>query len=383
MNFLADIQAELNTLIEEVIGKYESRHRVKVLEHDMDSQDMIDNIGRHCASSVFRVNLTHESDGEKGRSSIILKVPHLSSCYEHFKKLGMYKMETYMYRTVLPRFCQIWHGESLAPTSYFASDSGVLALENLLERGFQVPPKSSQLDLDECEVVLKRLAQFHAISIKYFQLHGTEGFDSMMNFSSDTGFALQGLIGKVRTYVCPTLSASQLEKWADFETNCGTFLMDVYTSHNIGGFNVLIHGDVHSRNLLLKGDECKFIDFQLCRRGSPVLDLIYFLVTGVKWEVFELYRKRIFICYVCTLNETLKELGSVQRYSLEEMNADFEKYKAYCLFVLAVLIPMLWSESENIEMMNETETNKMDDVMKSEEFIALFKNWVDICCLTE
>lgn len=79
------------------------------------------------------------------------------------------------------------------------------------------------------------------------------------------------------------------------------------------GFQVLNHGDLIN-NMLFKNDEkgnpidVKFIDFQLSFWGSPIADLMYFLLTSVRDEIKTAHFDELIAFYHKELIKSLKEL---------------------------------------------------------------------------
>lgn len=80
------------------------------------------------------------------------------------------------------------------------------------------------------------------------------------------------------------------------------------------GFQVLNQGDQSVNNMLFKNDEkgnpidVKFIDFQLSFWGSPMIDLIYFLLTSVRDEIKTAHFDELIAFYHKELIKSLNEL---------------------------------------------------------------------------
>lgn len=53
------------------------------------------------------------------------------------------------------------------------------------------------------------------------------------------------------------------------------------------GFNVLIHGDLWVNNIMFGDfeDAVRLVDFQLAHFTSPVIDLLYFIITSTTIDV--------------------------------------------------------------------------------------------------
>lgn len=124
--------------------------------------------------------------------------------------------------------------------------------------------------------------------------------------------------------------------------------------------------------------KCKFIDFQICRRGSPVIDLMYFTITSVHVNVFDKNRDTLFNLYLDEFNNTLQEIGvpREKQYTLDDFKTDWEKFTGYFFFVLIGVTTPLWAGDHQTEGPNSAEENHIDELFKSEKYRSAFKGWI-------
>lgn len=98
-------------------------------------------------------------------------------------------------------------------------------------------------------------------------------------------------------------------------------------------FNVLNHGDFWLNNVMFqhssegKLQDIYFIDFQLCKYGSPSLDLYMFLLTGTQLDIKIKYFEYFVKIYYDHLVKNLKILKCIGKTpSLKELHMDLLKY---------------------------------------------------------
>lgn len=93
-------------------------------------------------------------------------------------------------------------------------------------------------------------------------------------------------------------------------------------------FNVILHGDLWSNNIMFKYDDngdiedTVLVDFQMCNYGPPALDLTYCLYTSSDNDISELDWDMLVQYYYDELRTMLKKLNySKKILSLMEFNA--------------------------------------------------------------
>lgn len=133
------------------------------------------------------------------------------------------------------------------------------------------------------------------------------------------------------------------------------------TATDLADFNVLTHGDMWSNNMMFRYEatadtiaDIKFVDFQACYVGSPVLDIIYTLngssanhLRSNDWDALMQH-------YSEQLTETLRRLEFTARPvpTLEQLQADRLRrtHHSMGLYTLAV---------RNVEEVGDDEFAKM------------------------
>jgi Ser/Thr protein kinase RdoA (MazF antagonist) len=97
----------------------------------------------------------------------------------------------------------------------------------------------------------------------------------------------EGLFSDLRAGVKKNLIAA--EDWVILRRTCERLLEDIRTTQDIPGQWGLIHADLHSGNLLVRGKDVLVIDFSLCGYGSFLFDISIALVAGVPAEFRQAY----------------------------------------------------------------------------------------------
>ncbi|XP_046679724.1 uncharacterized protein LOC124367114 [Homalodisca vitripennis] len=364
--------------------------------------------GNNFFSCIYRVQIQYTvSNSQSVRAlSLIVKSPITEGYFATLSKKGNYfEKEMKVYNELLPRLNDKLKFE-FAPKPFKGPNDSDLVLKDLLEDGYKVMDKYKRLDFSYCKSVMVNLAKFHAASVSLHHEDPTcvedVGKEAAINENTinDEKPILEYCVKAVariarETYGHEDLSEFLLSKLE----NLWESIVKIY-SHKDGQLKVLNHGDMWINNILFKtGDlgevaDVKFIDFQLSRYGSPVLDLLYFFWTSADQEVRECKLQDLCKIYLQTLNSSLKDLGCVERLTLEELNHCFKSASDLFVLILCQLTPGMFSDPENTFALAEV-NNPFDESssLESNEFfesrlkgkyfwtlfpiiIRQFQNWV-------
>ncbi|KAF7273356.1 hypothetical protein GWI33_013932 [Rhynchophorus ferrugineus] len=175
---------------------------------------------------------------------------------------------------------------SLKPESNALDDDVLILLENLVVQGYKTGNRLEGFDLQTTKVILSTLARVHSVftSIRLkepatFQekivpsLHSKEKDlppfgPGVVSFLDKEKPEYRYLFPRIQdTFNCSKLGTLELrEPWL-----------------------TVTHNDLWVNNMLLKANgkshDVMFLDFQMCACGSPVLDLVFFLMTSVSLSV--------------------------------------------------------------------------------------------------
>uniref|UniRef100_A0A1B6ML96 CHK kinase-like domain-containing protein n=1 Tax=Graphocephala atropunctata TaxID=36148 RepID=A0A1B6ML96_9HEMI len=288
--------------------------------------------GENFASYLFRVLLYYKSDdsSEAVKQSLIVKQPVKAGLiYEIASKTQFYDKETVFYGGLLEKMSEKVNCK-LGPKSFYSPVEQVVVLEDLKPE-YIVADKNLQLDLQHSELVFKFLAKYHA---------------SAVAVNHDDPKLIESVSGE-----CEFTIDGPIRRWAEFGTkfigdilkemgfrDLGDFVLSradgIWESAvetlkaRPGHFNVLVHGDIWTTNLMFKYNsdkelvDMKVLDFQLARYTTPVVDLLYYLYTSANDTVRDHHQVELFELYVKELNKNLQQLGCKERFSMKELIGD-------------------------------------------------------------
>ncbi|XP_046810648.1 uncharacterized protein LOC111676960 [Lucilia cuprina] len=301
--------------------------------------------GENYASNLMRIKLEVILDDNSSKTlNYILKTPLPSGESEFIDHLwSLFPKEIAVYREILPRFENLYRKQGVNITfapKYFilpkteGLDENALILEDLSYLGFSLQDRLVGLNMEYTEIVLKKLAEFHAVSARYVEVYGSyEPMFEQHMFSEDTRTLYENV--KIDYYYDYIKEYKGHGEYIDLIPK----LLDNYLDLSIAAsttnpqdFNVLNHGDFWLNNVMFQHSkdqiqETYFIDFQLCKYGSPALDLYMFLLSATQLDI----KLKYFDYFISFYHEHLKKQLQILKYSgkipsLKELHIDLLKY---------------------------------------------------------
>ncbi|CAD7091889.1 unnamed protein product [Hermetia illucens] len=259
--------------------------------------------GENYMSWMFHVSIDIEKeDGTSTTARYIVKMMPPNDPNGEFKKnLRAYAKEVEMYSKVIPKFQEIFQESNVdfnfAPKCWkIVEEHEILIMEDLKARKFANINRRQGMDMEHAELVLEKMAQFHAASACIYERDGKYSdqlMQDMYNEQTAEGFrAAQSVIwSTVANYFRQWNSCQEYGELVEsVKDRIGDICVELYKK-DFNEFNVLLHGDLWANNIMFQHDEngkakdVLFVDLQISRYGSPVQDLIYFIVSSTELSI--------------------------------------------------------------------------------------------------
>ncbi|XP_032309817.1 uncharacterized protein LOC6499419 [Drosophila ananassae] len=350
--------------------------------------------GENYATLMLRISIDVElTDKSSKQVSFMMKVPHDTPQMEQMLTMAnFFNVENTAYIDILPKLEGLYKSKGLditfAPKA-FKLDSqlepklaNTVLMNDLGQDGFKNLNRLECLNLEQTKFALKKLAQFHAASAMFVQVHGPfpDMFvNGMLGGNKEAMMAFyEGMIASFRTAFMANLKNFENgEEYREKLTQAFaqiTLDFEQLVKVNPDEFNVLNHGDCWMNNLLFKVDskgkveDMVFVDFQNPKYGSPTQDLFYFLITSVhidyKLEYFDFFMRH----YHDELTKHLDFLGfSGSKPSLRELHIKMFQNGSWALFPAITVLPVVLLDPGN-------EAATFDNFLGDTEASANFKN---------
>ncbi|KAK4885538.1 hypothetical protein RN001_001809 [Aquatica leii] len=370
-------------LFQRALKSYFKTDNVTILGY---SSSLAVQAGDNYTSNVFRTVVTYsiEKSLDKNSISLIIKcVPiEKEQMMEFIKQIRMFEKEKEVYSNTLPAIYDVLDKDYMLSAKfiyYTNTPHEIIMLEDLNTLGYKMNNRLEGLDLDHCLLVIEKMAKLHAASIV---LYDTKP-ELFTNF--DKGLFSENKTMQTWIYRSFESLINACSTWNGFEkysTKLKAIINKVasrvltISEKNLGGFNVLNHGDAWVNNFLFsyndKGKllDCRFIDFQIVVLSSPAVDLHYFWATSPKLEVKQKYLDVILDRYYSKLIFTLSKLG----YSLEriptknEFIEDWNSRAFYGLITSVTILPLVKANSRTDSSFDDYLTNEDIDGFRYHAF---------------
>jgi len=326
--------------------------------------------GENYCSTIYRVAVEFKrckSNEETETTGLIIKtLSAVEIMVKFMTESKAFEKETALYQITIPAMFNVLQQniqgrevQHLTPICYKTSRPQTLVLEDLTTLGFKMANRHDRLDSLHCTLALKNLAKFHAASVALYDknpngmdvyvesIYTDKNLDMMRKFM-DTSF---------------NALANVVEKWSGFEkygdklrliipTICDRIMEIVKPVPD--SLSVLTHGDFWVNNMMFhycpetgKPDQVRFIDFQLARYSTPVLDLQYFIHTSASELVRSEYTEHLLQVYHTELRDQLKTLGcDLHIYTFEQMKKEYEDRSLFGLMTACTVLSAVLADPE-------------------------------------
>ncbi|XP_046659077.1 uncharacterized protein LOC124353222 isoform X1 [Homalodisca vitripennis] len=346
----------------------ETQEEVEVIK--VQSSSVVPSGANYC-SLLSRVHVNYKLGQENvvKSTSLIVKTPLVSGEMKNFlERAGVYRTECVVYNEILPKMYELKDLKCTAKSFHCPLEKS-LVLEDLKLSGFVMADRLKQLDFQHCQLVLERMAMFHALSVgvhhRYPDLLPNTGVHLLYNDTLPELYKKQ-LRGMSQTNLTSLIEELEgidgCKKYADA-------IRDIAPSHynkaleflvpGDKGLNVYNFGDVWINNMMFKYNddgevvEVKFIDFQNALFGTYAVDLNYFWWSSANESVRENHREELFEVYRRTLNRTLDEIGCSEHLTKEDFDRQMKSSGPYVVYVLYGILPVVMAQpNDHVEFSN-------------------------------
>lgn len=293
----------------------------------------------------FQLELSYEAGNGVRKELCFLKTEPISN--ENHKTFvqdcGLFKKEAFIYDQIIPELTRNTELE-FAPLCLLAKEE-VLVLEDLKNRNFNIIRRD--YTLEECEALLKTLANFHGSSIIYEEKRRTPGdifsFEQHLEKLPEATFSFDENDPKYKWLKCATNCIIDMMKTTEiYDENMERKLLKIIFGGELKKSiqpsktfrNVLTHNDLWCNNIFLnRNEECLIIDFQLVRYTPPAYDLIMALFLNNSIEFLNDNLVFLLEFYYDKLSSLLKENKLDPRviFPANELYSSFARYKIVAL----------------------------------------------------
>ncbi|XP_026467179.1 uncharacterized protein LOC113370700 [Ctenocephalides felis] len=259
-----------------------------------------------------------------------------------------------------------------------------LILEDLCINSFRMFDKNSKLDNVHMRLVLKALAEFHALSFamrdqkpeefnKY--THIKEMFTQTLGEKKYYDLCDIGLSNALK--VIENYDDNLVPKLNRLRQNCYEIMNDCFYAKSSQKYRVLTHGDCWINNVMFKYKdqipvEVCILDWQFSRYSSPVTDLSFFFYTSAEQELLFQHFDSLIEEYIKHLHNTIKLLGSDPNeiYPRKQFQKDLERYFKYGLISCCHVFKFVLSKPDEApDMQKLALSNSRESLEEQFQFI--------------
>ncbi|XP_060535209.1 uncharacterized protein LOC132707386 [Cylas formicarius] len=354
--------------------------------------------GDNYLSAIVSVTVRDEQ-GDKKLNIIAKKVLKGEETDQPRKKLNqLFSTEALVYQELLPAYRELqevnnvkdpFRGSAEFYGAILDEEKETILMQNLKEDGFKLWQRQVPMDGIRVEIVIREYAKLHAASMAFKNVY-PEKFEEYaerckLSENNDDDKNSNGFVNVAEQVATMFENRQELKKSLDiFGQSMKSFLDDIRKEQQ-----VFLHGDCWCNNILYKYEDPSspnptrvcFIDWQLARAGSPILDIAYFFIFNSTKEVLSDHNRYLRI-YHDVLSQNLRELGldPEKSFSFETLMDHWKKYAKFGVLMCILLLKMIVSDSQDIpdnfndmvklELSDTAETRYKERITNVIEFMA-------------
>ncbi|XP_017052862.1 uncharacterized protein LOC108096024 [Drosophila ficusphila] len=277
--------------------------------------------------------------------------------------LNIFPKEKMMYDTIIPQFEQLYEKAGLsvkfAPKCHWSEEiNGRICLvqEDLQTKKFRNINRLKGFDMAQMQRILEKLAEFHAASAVWRQRNGPFPDDFQRIYLPANYNRSKSYQARVQSYKMAMASwgLQDHEQYVNRVPTADQFVQSYARcfNNNPQEFKVLNHGDFWSSNIMLSSthsgeiNQIRFVDFQLCKWGSPAQDLWGLIIGSARHSI----RIPHFDCFIRIYHTHLVRCLKILNYSekmpmLKELHMKMIKYGFWGYFtafthLVFILLPV-------------------------------------------
>uniref|UniRef100_A0A6P4EV28 Uncharacterized protein LOC108045697 n=1 Tax=Drosophila rhopaloa TaxID=1041015 RepID=A0A6P4EV28_DRORH len=379
--------------VEEKLRSYFKNDSLKL--EKLDIKPALGN-GENYSSVINRINVEYTTKNTMSKEStrFLAKTifPDRDPAAEVLMDYGVYTREMDMYDLILPKLADLVRNELGDSRKLFAGTVKVdrgrnsIIFDDLSLEKYRVADRLKKLDLEHAQLVLEKLANFHAAGAAL-----AERQPGIFAKNFDVGFFNQHTRGyePILKNLLKALSRSlnlEPELRQRFQAKINRLVDNIMdygersTSIVPGDFLTLAHGDLWTTNIMFQYDgeghpiNAIFIDFQFSVWNSPAIDLHYFLSTALQSHIRLKDQPKLVQFYYYKLKDALKAVkysGKVP--SLFDFQQQFRKRSFYATFASLCFEPVMAYDGKEEASMEQIMTTSekglrfQDDIYQREE----------------
>ncbi|CAK9829094.1 hypothetical protein ANTRET_LOCUS6498 [Anthophora retusa] len=371
--------------LKDILYKVYNGKEINVLSWDFAD---LNTKGDNYLSIVHKIKVTGTVDGEKVHVNLIVKgMPKNVGRRKTFRSAEFFNNEIEFYTKVISKFEEFIKEKGqmqvLCIPRHLASvtdgENDYIAMEDISFLGYKPISRQNFLNKDQCMMILKAIARFHAISFAYKD-QKKEEFMEMIRNLHETYYTmnhwnwykrfLENIVNINKNALALECPGSKAEKIYNSYTPYDFFKKAVeFCNCTYEPTSVVSQGDSWIPNFLAKPnqDEAIILDFQLARCSSPILDLSTFFYACTDKTMWDEQFDTLLKFYYDELSKTITLLGSNSEnvYSWDTfMNEVKEKFVFGMIFTMEITPMCLLDDSDvfDLDLIKDNEAIDITDV---------------------
>jgi len=151
-----------------------------------------------------------------------------------------------------------------------------------------------------------------------------------------------------------------------------------YKNYGLNGINVILLGDCWCNNFLFKYEadgktpkEIKFLDFQLTKCASRVIDISYFLHTSVQNEILNTREDELLKIYLDEFTSYGKRLGlpaDDPAFSWSKFQDEIGDFRFFGLVMGVMIAPIIFAPKDKAFDMDQLKSDSLEEFEKADFF---------------